>query len=49
MDINKTPKENNLNEDILKYDEFYLIKENNAYKIIIEILKNEILIKFKNY
>ena len=49
MDIYKTPKGNNLNEDILKYDEFYLIKENNAYKIIIEKLKNEILIKYKNY
>ena len=49
MDIYKTPKGNNLNEDILKYDEFYLIKENNAYKIIIEKLKNEILIKCKNY
>ena len=49
MDINKTPKGNNLNEDILKYDEFYLIKDNNAYKIIIEKLKNEILIKCKNY
>ena len=49
MDTHKTLKGNNLNEDILKYDEFYLIKENNAYKIIIEELNNEILIKYKNY
>ena len=44
-----TPKGNNSNEDILKLDEFYLIKENNAYKITIKELKDEILIKCKNY
>ena len=49
MDVNNTPKGNNLNQYILKYDEFYLIKENNAYKIKIGELKNQILIKCKNY
>ena len=44
-----TLKENSLNQDILKYEEFYLIKENNAYKIIIEELIDQILIKCKNY
>ena len=49
MYIYKTPKGKSLNKEILKYDDFYLIKDNNAYKIIIEKLEDEILIKCKNY
>ena len=47
---NKEKPENMLyNNNILKYEEFYLIKQNSVYKIIIGQLKNEILIKCKNY
>ena len=49
MDINITQGQNILYQDILTYEKFYLIKENSAYKIIIGKLKNEILIKYKNY
>ena len=54
MDNFITPEEEILNENILlenilKYEEFYLIKENNAYKFIVEEFKDEILIKYKNY
>jgi len=44
-----TPRNNYVNEEILKYDKFYLIKENSAYKFIIGQLKNGLIIKCNNY
>ena len=49
-----TPKGTYVNENIafenlIEYEEYYLIKENNAYKFIIGKEKNEIIIKCKNY
>ena len=31
------------------YEEYYLLKENNAYKLIIEINENELIIRHKKY
>ena len=46
----ETPKEkcdekNNYDE----FDEFYLIKENNVHKFIIETNQDELIVKHKNY
>ncbi len=41
----KNDELNNFNE----YDEYYLIKENNIYKFIIETKENELFIKHKHY
>ena len=41
--------ENKLIENIMEMEEYYLIKDNNVFKIIIEKLNNEIIIKCKNY
>ena len=35
--------------EINDYDEYYLIKENNVYKFIIEINQDELIIKHKYY
>ena len=39
----------NLSEDLFEYEEYYLIKGNNAYKFIIGKRKTEIFIKCRNY
>ena len=49
-----TPKdqlsdENILMENIIEQEEYYLIKDNSAFKFIIGKLTNEIIIKCKNY
>ena len=36
-------------EDLIEYEEYYLIKDNKAYKIMIEKRKEEIIFKCKNY
>ena len=36
-------------ENLIEYEEYYLIKENNAYKFIIGKEENELIIKCKNY
>ena len=41
--------ENNLFNNIIEYEEYFLIKDNNIYKIYILKLKNEIIIKCKDY
>ena len=38
-----------LTENIIDYEEYYLIKENNAYKFIIYKTKSDIIIKCNNY
>ena len=48
-EINGITKENNLIDNLPEYEEYYLLKKNNIYKITIEKLKNEITIKYKNY
>ena len=35
-------------ENIIDYQEYYLIKENKVYKLITGKIKNKILIKSKN-
>ena len=52
----KTPNPDNniFNEyqsflELLEYEEYYLIKDNNIYKVIIGIDKNDIIIKCKNH
>ena len=40
---------NNLLNSIIEYEEYCLIKDNNEYKIYILKLKNEIIIKCKDY
>ena len=52
--INKPYKDSNLNnnknfENLFKYEVYYLIKENNVYKIKITKKENEIIINCKNY
>ena len=54
MTSNITPsgnyiKENILMDNIKEYEEYYLIKENNAYRIFIGKLDNNLIIKCKNY
>ena len=49
-----TPSENNLNqnnlfETLYEYEDYYLVKDKNAYKVIIGKLRNEIVIRCKNY
>ena len=49
-----TPKGHALNkneiiEDFIEYEEYYIIKENNAFKFIIGKINREIIIKCKNY
>ena len=36
-------------EDLIEYEEYYLIKDNKAYKIMIEKRKEEIIFRCKNY
>ena len=36
-------------EELYEYQEFYLVKENNAFKIILEKSSNNIIIKCRNY
>ena len=45
----KNPNENKTCKNLLEYVEYNLIKNNNEYKIIIGKLKNEIIIKYRNY
>ena len=47
--INNNIKENNIIENTSEYEKYYLLKKNNIYKIIVERLKNEFIIKYKNY
>ena len=47
--INNNIKENNIIENTSEYEEYYLLKKNSVYKIIVERLKNEFIIKYKNY
>ena len=47
--INENIKENNIIDNSPEYEEYYLLKKNNIYKITIEKVKNEIAIKYKNY
>ena len=48
--IYKNEKEDDIRfEKIYGYQEYYLIKENNAFKIIIEKTSNNIIIKCRNY
>ena len=52
MDIcrfNDNIKEKKLNENLSEFEEYYLLKKNNIYKITIEKIKNEIIIRYKNY
>ena len=49
MNKNITFTENNNLHNIFKYEEFYLIKENNVYKFIISKREKEVLIQCKNY
>ena len=54
MNIGKIPNKSNLNEnnifeDLLRYEEYYLIKENFGYKFIIGKNSSDIIIKCKNY
>ena len=49
MNKNITFKENNNLNNIFKYEEFYLIKDNNVYKFIISKREKEVLIQCKNY
>ena len=46
LDENK--EDNSINE-LYEYQEYYLVKEKNAFKIIVEKMKNNIIIKSKNY
>jgi hypothetical protein len=41
--------ENNLFNNIIEYEEYFLTKDNNVHKIYILKLKNEIIIKSKDY
>ena len=36
-------------DNLIEFEEYYLIKDNNAYKIIVGKRRNEIIIKCKNY
>ena len=36
-------------DNLIEFEEYYLIKDNNAYKIIVEKRSNEIIFKCKNY
>ena len=47
--IGNNLKENNLFNNIIEYEKYYLNNENNVYKIYIFKLKNEIIIKCKDY
>ena len=54
MNKNVTPKgdnikENELYEKINEYEEYYLIKENNAFKFIVGKTDKYIIIRCKNY
>ena len=54
MDSKITPNKNNLNEEnkfenLLDFEEYYLIKEKIGYKFIIGKLSKNIIIKCKNY
>ena len=40
---------NKINETLLGYEEYYLIKQKSVYKIIIWKLDKEIIIQWKNY
>ena len=43
------PNKNKINETLLGYEEYYLIKQKSVYKIIIWKLDKEIIIQWKNY
>ena len=47
--FNENLREKKINENISEYEEYYLLKKNSIYKISIEKLKDEIIIKCKNY
>ena len=47
--ITPHPTLNNIKNSLNEYEEYYIIKGNNAYKIIVKKLENEINIKCKNY
>ena len=47
--FNDNLKEKKLNENLFEYEEYYLLKKNNIYKITIEKIKNGIIIRNKNY
>ncbi len=47
--LNQNCKNNNVKKSLDEYEDYYLIKGNNAYKIIIKKLENEIQIKCKDY
>ena len=54
MSFNINFSENNLKENESfdnsnKYEEYYLLKENNVYKFIINILNNDIIINCRKY
>ena len=39
----------NENIDLFDYEEYYIIKGNIVYKIVIEKRKNDLTIKYRNY
>ena len=47
--LNQNCKNDNVKKSLDEYEEYYLIKGNNAHKIIIKKLENEIQIKCKDY
>ena len=53
ININKMSKDNNFTENKIfkniEYQEYYLIKENKIFRIIIGKRKNDIIFKYKNY
>ena len=36
-------------DNLIEFEEYYLLKDNNAYKIIVEKRRDEIIFKCKNY
>ena len=49
IQIRNNINNNNLFIDLEQYEEYYIIKENRVFKIIIKKRKNGIIIKYKSY
>ena len=47
--INNVNNEYKIYDKLIEFEEYYLIKDNNAYKITVEKRRNEIIFKCKNY